>query len=513
MTAATFPFSPLQQLYAKLPDLLNTSNTLTTYGAQLVSLGNKYYISVDTMKCSMNAGLSWKLVLLMPEDDITGAVVKGRNIAIGTMCGVCVFLVIAAVVFIAFVLRPLQRVSDRMYLAADLNDTEEDDALSVLTEIALLQDSYKNLRAKLNEMKAFVPQALLHGNDDAEDVDVVDVENASHHSSNKLSSPQKSTDEVVSASRLEESEMSRFSQNSGRGVHGIKVASSLTKRSISVLQINVRHFEPSLNPLSAAEGLQLCDRLYHDVCSEMREQKGVIASFHGDHFLVTFNAASPAASPSKRAAIAALKVRDALKSLRCQTTCGISSGTALCGNAGCSELKGFSCVGRVVVQAVVLERLAKLFSERYGDSVCILATGACATDIQYDVLFQIVDFVAIPRPELLLQIVSLKHAKDDEWMYQLHQGESLDPFATVNAAFHSLHRGDVEKARALFAQRPPSTATAPAPDAVGAAQLEVKLAHSGEKMTVVDPSWHHATDQDHNMVPLSDFGAFFSCHF
>ena len=123
MTARTFPFSPLQELAESRSAVLNTSNSLTTAGAELVDLGGKkYYVSVDTMHCTVGTGLTWKFVLLMPENDITGGIVKGRNVAIGTMSGVCLLLVIAAVAFIAFMLRPLQRVSDRMYLCADLND-------------------------------------------------------------------------------------------------------------------------------------------------------------------------------------------------------------------------------------------------------------------------------------------------------------------------------------------------------------------------------------------------------
>ena len=61
---------------------------------------------------------------------------------------------------------PLEVVSDRMYDAAELNDNDKDESLSALSEIAALQDSYNNLRKKLNEMKAFVPQTVLQCEDE-----------------------------------------------------------------------------------------------------------------------------------------------------------------------------------------------------------------------------------------------------------------------------------------------------------------------------------------------------------
>ena len=112
---------------------------------------------VAVVECSVP--LSMKIVLLMPESDITGDVIKGRNIAIGVMCAVCVVAVIIACVFVALVLMPLEDVSDRMYDAAELNDTSNDEALSVLERDRRAAGTRTTTCAKkLNEMKAFVPQ-------------------------------------------------------------------------------------------------------------------------------------------------------------------------------------------------------------------------------------------------------------------------------------------------------------------------------------------------------------------
>ena len=521
-TAAAFPFAPLQQLASVRPAILNTSIPTTTSGAELVHLsGKNFYVSVDVMRCSVNVGLTWKLVLLMPEDDITGGVVKGRNVAIGTMAGVCFLLVACAVVFIAFMLRPLQRVSDRMYLAAELNDMEEEQSLSTLSEIALLEDSYYNLRSKLNEMKAFVPQALLHGNDcdmDLEDSTSQKLGNSANPNPAGAGASVRSAESLEKkgkgdrASVIDTASVASRGQGQAAISRGLNVASSLVRKNAAVLVVNVAGFHSAVADVAPVNALQLCETIAREVLTHVREQKGVIGVYHGDRFLVTFNAAAPAASPAKRACVAAVRVCEALKQLHRTATCGVSCGQLLCGNTGCSELKGFSCIGPACVQAVAIERLAKGFRARYGEALQtpILATGQCMTDIECDLFFQVVDYIALPDPVQVLNVVAVKSAKkEDEWMYQLHQNEAADPFALVNKGFRCLFEGDTAGAKAVITERAARSEAMPLSDEVGLTQLKGKLQHEGE-CTVPSDDPSHATGAtvNHTVLPLTDYGAF-----
>ena len=292
---------------------------------------------------------------------------------------------------------------------------------------------------------------------------------------------------------------------------GLNVAASLVKKSVGVLCVNVIGFQHSVEAVAAGSALQMCERIAHEVYVQVREQKGVIGIFHGDRFLVTFNAASPAASPAKRACVAAVRVREALKQQQCRATCGVSCGTALCGNTGCAELKGFSCVGSAVVQAVALERLAKVFSTRFGDSFCpILASGQCTLDIECDLFFQTVDYVALPDPMLVLNVVAVKSAKEDEWMYQLHQNEAADPFALVNKGFRCLRDGDTAGATSALAERAAQLKGSASPaDEVGAAQLGEKVQHAGES-SIIATAAPNRTTAHHSTLPLTDYGCYFN---
>ena len=78
----SYPFAPLQDLYAQRPQLLNTSTAQTTNGAEIMKLdGKTYYVYVAVVECSVP--LSMKIVLLMPESDITADVDTGSYIATG----------------------------------------------------------------------------------------------------------------------------------------------------------------------------------------------------------------------------------------------------------------------------------------------------------------------------------------------------------------------------------------------------------------------------------------------
>ena len=180
-------------------------------------------------------------------------------------------------------------------------------------------------------MKAFVPQTLLHAEDDEEGSATSDGANKPADSQSRKSRKSGKSDTA--------------SMRGGVGARGLNVTASLVKKGIAVLFANVRGFQASVDCKNVTEGLTLCSKISGLVLKEVREQKGVVAQFHGDHFLATFNAVSPAASPAKRAAIAAVKMSDVMKTMQLRGSFGVSFGTATCGNIGCSDLKAYSVVG------------------------------------------------------------------------------------------------------------------------------------------------------------------------
>ena len=99
-TAASYPFAPLQKLYAWRPQLLNTSTRETTDGVEIMELKDEtYFVYVAVVECSVP--LSMKIVLLMPWSGITGNIIKGTEISFGVLFAFSVLMSIIVWFFIA----------------------------------------------------------------------------------------------------------------------------------------------------------------------------------------------------------------------------------------------------------------------------------------------------------------------------------------------------------------------------------------------------------------------------
>ena len=149
-SADLYPFAPLQQLYVQRPQLLNTSTAQTTDGAEIMELdGKTYYVYVAVVASSVP--LSMKIVLLMPESDITADVDTGSYIATGVFFA---FTYLSGII-VWFLLRFWQK-----KLKAALSDASSVD--SQFIEISELKES---LFRSLREDNTLVPQTALNAGD------------------------------------------------------------------------------------------------------------------------------------------------------------------------------------------------------------------------------------------------------------------------------------------------------------------------------------------------------------
>ena len=151
---------------------------------------------------------------------------------------------------------------------------------------------------------------------------------------------------------------SRAVRSLNRGGHGLSNSSTalLKNRRVAVLCINVRGFTMlsafSIDALASHSTL-----LLDTVTLAASAERGVIDSFHGDHFVVSFNAVKAAASPAKKATLCAMAVANALEGtpFACLSM-GASSGTAIVGALGNSTQRRLSIVGPCYTKALRLQR-------------------------------------------------------------------------------------------------------------------------------------------------------------
>jgi class 3 adenylate cyclase len=208
----------------------------------------------------------------------------------------------------------------------------------------------------------------------------------------------------------------------------------------------------------------LTELLTQTVCDAASEERGVVDSFHGDRFLLSFNAASSCATHALRGARCALRIGQRLDAaapvLRragwpaLRITAGAASGPARCGTLGCQSSKRFTMAGAPVPQAAALEQLCRrhpreqhwrmpAFVSGRGDATPyrVLVSQSMLDDIQTQLTVECVDIVRLPVATLAALMLSAAGGSsgapptgvvvasqllgerslkaDDEWMYAL----------------------------------------------------------------------------------------------
>jgi class 3 adenylate cyclase len=134
-------------------------------------------------------------------------------------------------------------------------------------------------------------------------------------------------------------------------------------RLVSVAALNVVGFHGASLRDGALRLGNIAEALTMLVTGAVGEERGVVDSFHGDHFLLTFNAASSCATHAIRAARCALRVGQraaaAFGELGVRVAGGVASGPTRCGTLGSKDARRFSIVGAAVPQAFALEQLVR----------------------------------------------------------------------------------------------------------------------------------------------------------
>jgi class 3 adenylate cyclase len=460
-----YPYAPLQQLPADMVGI-----TQGNMVRQLTLDDARWFVAVSRVPLRM-PGLRLVLILMTPEKDIIGDVVKSQNIAIGVSAAVVVVMAAASFAFIVAMLRPLDDVAERMLRAATFEPETEPLSMSAMQEVRDLQTAYKQMSAELNRIRSFVPQSVLQagtandmsdGDDDAVEAPDVDLD-ASAMTVHDLNRSRDSDSKSV----VSESRKSKRTAKSGGGSEktgkeskrsGATVAAALDcsvrTQPVSVLVANCNGFYEKAMGMSRDEVVASMASMVDRVMGEVKTKGGVLAFFHGDHFAATFNAVKPSPAHARNAAAVALALTAPTAGPRTsqgQLTlrAGVSTGKCLVGNVGSAEAKNFSVMGPAFTQALVLERLTRLYTTGEGAAVAALASRRTCEDIATNYLYEYVDLVQLPgsaQATLVGRLVGPKangaaNQHDTEWLYVVGADKSNDPHAASNAAMTELAMG------------------------------------------------------------------------
>uniref|UniRef100_A0A7S1PU96 Guanylate cyclase domain-containing protein n=1 Tax=Neobodo designis TaxID=312471 RepID=A0A7S1PU96_NEODS len=433
------------------------------------------------------------LILLVPETDIIGDVVQSRNVAIGVTCAAFVLVAAAAFAAITLLLAPLGTIAERMRRAADFDDDGGDESVSAMAEVAALQEAYYEMNEELNRIRSFVPQSVLMAKknaiDDDTDADLAITVapatesdgHSSHHGHGGCNrsphtvnnrddewsghSPSRHGSRAVSpaASATSTSRSARLAARAyPAGAHGL----SLKARVVTVMAVNATNTHTAVGA-SVRNGVDAISDLVGFVHAAVSKNGGVIASYHGDHFVATFNGVKSNSNHPAAATRAALALRDGAASSGFGTALriGIATGRCQVGNLGNKDVKAFSTVGPAYQHASVLERMGRLYGE--ADERSVLATRRTCADIATMFRFRFVDVVALPGRDrgagaTITPIATLlglpnrgsnfahdENGDDDEWLYVVGDEDSSDPNARWNEAFSLLMADEVSAAQTM----------------------------------------------------------------
>eukprot|EP00672_Neobodo_designis_P028806 CAMPEP_0174832552 /NCGR_PEP_ID=MMETSP1114-20130205/3737_1 /TAXON_ID=312471 /ORGANISM="Neobodo designis, Strain CCAP 1951/1" /LENGTH=847 /DNA_ID=CAMNT_0016066413 /DNA_START=88 /DNA_END=2631 /DNA_ORIENTATION=- len=490
VSATSYPYAPLNAVANDRAFLRTPTRAVRFTKVD----GANYYTVAGPVDLSM-PGLSLSLVVTMPEEDIVGDVVTGRNIAIGVTAGVFVLASVISFVLISKLLAPLPIISERMFKAAAFEDDADAAAneYSSMDEIFQLQDAFYSMSFELNRIKSFVPQSVLQSrvnNDDLDlDEDEPELTSASGISVDlhrRGSSANLGGSAKVSSAHYSSDMRSERSLTKGRSgdcastvrsskvgsrkghpaVAALKTAAGLNRENVTVLVINFRGFHDKLADSDIDTILHNFDDAVTAVLQHVNDNKGVLDTFHGDRFLATFNAVRRCASHSRRGVAAARGAIAALENaaFRIPATAAVVTGRCQVGNVGSDQMKKFNILGPAVTQAALLERMTKL----YPGTSCIVPEKVFP-DVSAHHSLRYLDIVRLPgatKPCLVADVTGEISAEaEGEWLYVVSQHDE-SPKSTlrvpmINEAFACLARGDVAAATSMFKKQPSAAAALP----------------------------------------------------
>lgn len=149
-------------------------------------------------------------------------------------------------------------------------------------------------------------------------------------------------------------------ENSG---HQIKLGGEL--RPIAVMFCDIRNFTALSETMEPTKLVSLLNNLFNVLSKEILRQKGTIDKFIGDSIMAFWNAPLDIDDYPRKACLAALSMREALKDFNASLeprpekdiglAIGISMGTACVGNVGSFERFDYSAIGDTVNRASRIE--------------------------------------------------------------------------------------------------------------------------------------------------------------
>eukprot|EP01065_Artemidia_motanka_P011629 TRINITY_DN162_c1_g2_i1.p1 TRINITY_DN162_c1_g2~~TRINITY_DN162_c1_g2_i1.p1 ORF type:complete len:992 (+),score=277.06 TRINITY_DN162_c1_g2_i1:417-3392(+) len=383
--------------------------------------------------------------------------------------GACaVFLMLLSVFFVSRIVAPINRLAGDMAEVAHmkLENVDESAPPSALGEVQRMELSFLQMIKNLREYRSYMPASVLVDDDDDEDIEA-------EAATEVRSSISRSVDQSGGTSGNLERHLDRQSTKSGSKYSRSQMASTLGrshanrrappkgigvglhKKKVAILTSNIKDFS-QLAAVTTERTID-CVAKYLDVLvGTTQKLKGLPDTFCADRYYATFNAVKPCATAKTVCAEAAVHcISQALPVI--EEALGMKGGLAgrlvmlcaggdvHCGNIGTDGMKKFCCIGFPASFVHVLCRGSEQWKV---SAVCDSNTVSEASQRCLVRLLPPIQFKS--GQHKIGEVQGMKKVSEDEWMYQLEEGEKADPNAPFNGAIQQWMQKDYASAKQII---------------------------------------------------------------
>eukprot|EP01061_Rhynchopus_euleeides_P003093 TRINITY_DN12375_c0_g4_i1.p1 TRINITY_DN12375_c0_g4~~TRINITY_DN12375_c0_g4_i1.p1 ORF type:complete len:859 (+),score=132.72 TRINITY_DN12375_c0_g4_i1:140-2716(+) len=401
-----------------------------------------FYVRVDLY--DNQHGLNWYVVGLVDREFVLGEVeravastrqqvadnketvsdnLRQSRIILYIIVSFSAFLPLALTVLFVFrVTQPLMLLMEDMSHVAVMNlaAVDVDRPLSVLSEVRGMETSFKQMLRNLIEYRQYLPQSVL-----------IDTE------TDGCSAP---ADDLKPPSTPSSGTVLSHSHNTPQRNHGL-FDSTLNLKSVSLLVANLH----SLNSLR--DGSLVADAIssyLEPIVTNARKYRGIVDDVCGDKVTVSFNTSIQSLSHKMRVVdLGQFLLQDRKDP---GLNLAASTGSAVCGNMGCTGMKKYGVVGTVASNVRGLERCGR------GWVMPFICDNAVAMEARNEYNMQMLVKARMKDGHIskLYRVVEKIQTKNDEWMYQMEKNEATSPFKSLNAAVASIYDGNLEDVQSIL---------------------------------------------------------------
>ena len=338
------------------------------------------------------------------------------NIRLAIVGGaILVLAVTMAIVFGIKTAQPIAEFSGFMESAANMQYLEQIREMptndSVISEIVDMKISLQVLVRKLMEYRSYLPSAMFHS------VNSDQHPSESGFASSKQSTPSNNSNHGSKSKKKSSSIIS----SSGELGHS-NTNCSMASKTVTIMTTCIEDFHLAVSETR-------CEKVTHEFTNfislftdSLVNSRGTLDRFLGDQVQLSWNSSSLTVSGHSAAALrTACQVRDRFLNAQFAVFCGelgigVSSGKAVCGNAGNTQARAFNVCGIPSMMSCTIARVA---ARHCGTSIICAKRTYNEAGSQFDSLPLGNFYTRVVPITQLYQIFSLAAIADTEWMYVL----------------------------------------------------------------------------------------------